>query len=315
MIRWVLYKIMSDVTDAVRAKYPGAYDNVDDDTLTRAIGDKYPAYAYGGGHPEFAADYRAVVGGVPSKIDLSKMDLSQMPATMPAGDGGSQYVDPDETIAERIGGTGSHAAAMNVYRAVAAAPGAVVNAAVDAIPAADTASTAGGAFGLQLARDVPGAIPAAGRLMLGAMADLASTATGTPSKANLDSFANNDEQMPVEQGLADMHGLGSVPTKAAAGLLKVAPAIGVGGGLALAGAPAAVAAGAPMAFDAQGHLDPYGALIASGLPGVSGAAEKFIGAQLAKLPTAHVVAEVMSRDPLQIKAKVVQQLGGLQIFQ
>jgi len=48
---------MNAVIDAVRKKYP-AYANVDDDSLTRAIGDKYPQYLK---DEAFAADYSRLI--------------------------------------------------------------------------------------------------------------------------------------------------------------------------------------------------------------------------------------------------------------
>lgn len=284
----------NDILDAVRAKYP-QYSAMSDQDLTVAIGKKYPAYLQ---NPAFALNYAGATNKTPAGPPVTLQPTEAERYQLATGVSDPEHIDPSMTMADIVSGRGgSDETVANIYRGAAAAPGAIVNPVINAIPGGST---------------VTAAIPQGGRFLLGAMADLASTATGTPSVDNLRKFANS-ETMPVEEGLDEMHGLGGVPSKAAAGLIRSVPAIGASIGLGGAGVSSAVAAGAPMTFDQQGQFDPYGALIASGLPGVSGAAEKFVGAQLANLPTAHVVAEVMSRDPLQIKAKVVQRLGGMEI--
>ena len=268
------------VLDAVRDKFPQCA-NVDDPTLTAAIATKYPQYLQ---NPEFAKAAAPMLqaAGIPFRPPITSADVPPNPNLVDTTAGGKPVafgggsVLPESDYAES-------------GKIIPTTP-------QEALTAPSVWAQRGGKF------------------LLGAMADLASTATGTPSAANMESYANTPgEPMPVESGIAEMHGLGSVPTKAAAGLIQMVPALGVSGGAAMAGAPAAAASALPMLANQEGQIDPYGAMIAAGLPGVSGYAEKYVGAQLAKLPTAHVVAEVLSRDPLQIKAKVVQRLGGLEI--
>ncbi|TXH58947.1 MAG: hypothetical protein E6Q97_01030 [Desulfurellales bacterium] len=159
------------------------------------------------------------------------------------------------------------------------------------------------------------AVARGGKTLLAAMADLASVYPGgtEPGVENLRAYAENPEgQLPVEQGLAEMRGITSIPTKAAAGLIRAVPAIGASMGLASVGAPAAVAGAVPLSADEQGELDPTGAAIGAVLPGVTAAGEKAVATALSKLPMKEV-AIVLSRDPLRIKGKVVQKFGPIDL--
>lgn len=159
------------------------------------------------------------------------------------------------------------------------------------------------------------AVARGGKTLLAAMADLATLYPGgnEPSVENLRAYADNPEgQLPVEQGLAEMRGIGSIPTKAAAGLIRAVPAIGASMGLASMGAPAAVAGAVPLSANEQGQVDPTGVAIGAVLPGVTAAGEKAVAAALSKLPMKEV-AVVLSRDPLRIKGKVIQKFGPIDL--
>lgn len=154
-----------------------------------------------------------------------------------------------------------------------------------------------------------------GKTLLAAMADLASALPGgnEPSVENLRAYASNPEApLPVEEGLAEMRGLGSVPTKAAAGLIRAVPAIGASIALGGAGAPAPLAAALPMSGDESGAFTPGAAAVGAVLPGVAAAGERAVVEGLARLPMKEV-AIVLSRDPLRIKGKVVQQFGPINL--
>lgn len=162
----------------------------------------------------------------------------------------------------------------------------------------------------------------AGKVTLAATADAAALATGQPAE-NLSSYANRpDAPTPVEEGLDEMTILGNgfwggaaaIGAKSSAALLRTAPALGLGAGLGALGAPAAQANALALgASQEQGGFDPVGAAIAGGLPGVTRAGEQGVAKLLEKLPTARVVVEVLSKDPLKLKGKVVQRLGGYEI--
>lgn len=150
-----------------------------------------------------------------------------------------------------------------------------------------------------------------GKTLLAAFADLATLLPGgpEPSAENLRAYAQAPEEpLPVEEGLAEMSGLGAVPTKAAAGLIRTVPALGATALLAGAGVPGAMAAAIPMSADERGVPDPKGAAVGAMLPGVSAAGERAVAAGLARLPMKEV-AIVLSRDPLRLKGKVVQKFG------
>jgi C-terminal domain on Strawberry notch homologue/P-loop containing NTP hydrolase pore-1 len=262
-----------NVLEAVRAKYP-QYANVDDAELAMRLAQKYPQYLQNDEFAKLTAPMRGTVVVGGNNVKPA-VGVSTIAGGPKVQFGGSSFL-PESDYAE----------SGNI----------IPTTPQEAVTAPSVWAQRGGKF------------------LLGAMVDLASTMKGEPSTANMASYANTPEApMPVEQGIAEMHGLSSVPTKAAAGLIQAAPALGISGGLAMAGAPAAVAASVPMLTDKEGQIDPIGAVIAAGLPGASKLGENFVAKYLAKLPTAHVVAEVLSRDPLQIKAKVVQRLGGIEI--
>jgi hypothetical protein len=150
-----------------------------------------------------------------------------------------------------------------------------------------------------------------GKTLLAAFADMATVLPGgpEPSAENLRAYAQNPEApLPVEEGLAEMSGLGSIPTKAAAGLIRTVPALGATALLAGAGVPSALAAAIPMSADERGVPDPKGVAVGAMLPGVSAAGERAVAAGLARLPMKEV-AIVLSRDPLRLKGKVVQKFG------
>lgn len=154
-----------------------------------------------------------------------------------------------------------------------------------------------------------------GKTLLAAMADLASALPGgnEPALENLRAYAENPEgPLPVEEGLAEMRGVGSVPTKAAAGLIRAVPAIGTSMVLGAAGVPAPLAAALPLAADESGTPSPEGAAVGAMLPGVSAAGERAVVAGLSRLPMKEV-AVVLSRDPLRIKGKVIQKFGPLNL--
>lgn len=168
-----------------------------------------------------------------------------------------------------------------------------------------------GAAAYSLVNNLPAAVPRGGKALLAGMSDLASTATGNPTTESLSQFANNPQQpLPAEVGAAEMSGLSSVPTKAAVGLVKAVPAIGASLGLGLAGAPAFMAAGAPMMFDEKGKLDPVGMGVAMGLPGVAKAGTALTSKLIARIP-AFAQLELNNLTG-QIKGAIVQKLGGVQ---
>ncbi len=163
---------------------------------------------------------------------------------------------------------------------------------------------------------VPGMLAArGGKTLLAAFADLASALPGGPDPAleNLRAYANAPEApLPVEEGLAEMRGLGSVPTKMAAGLIRATPAIGASMLLGGVGVPAPLAAAVPLSADERGVVDPAGAVVGAALPGVARAGESAVAAGLARLPMKEV-AVTLSRDPLRLKGKVVQKFGPIDI--
>lgn len=163
---------------------------------------------------------------------------------------------------------------------------------------------------------VPGMLAArGGKTLLAAFADLASAIPGgtEPSLENLRAYAKNPEApLPVEEAIADMKGIGSVPTKAAAGLIRATPAIGASMLLGGAGVPAPLAAAMPLSADERGVVDPAGAVIAAALPGAAKAGEAATAYGLSRLPMKEV-AITLSRDPLRLKGKVVQQFGPIDL--
>lgn len=270
---------MSQVLDAVRGKYP-QYADVPDDQLAKAIASKFPAYLQQDAElARLAGVAPADAGNVPSYGASTPDNGSWRGQAISTTTGG-----PRVQLPEAGAGVADVLGESPVARALTAP-----------LAAAGMAAQRGGKVALATAAD-------AGNLAAG---------QGTP---NLDAFVHDPTApLPYEQTLAQQKGLKSVPEKAAAGMVKMLPALGAGAGLAMAGAPAAVAAAVPMAGDIEGNFDPVGATIAAGLPGVSKLGEDIVAQQLAKLPTAKVVAEVLSRNPLQIKAKVVQKLGGIEV--
>lgn len=154
-----------------------------------------------------------------------------------------------------------------------------------------------------------------GKVALAATADLATLYPGgpPPSVENLTRFANQpDQPLPIEELIPETSGFGRVSAVAGAAGAKMLPVLGQSILLGAAGAPAAAAAGLPMGVTEQGGFDPVGAAIAAGLPGVTRAGEKFVARGLEQLPTSKVVLEVLSKDPLRLKGKVVQRIGGLE---
>ena len=158
----------------------------------------------------------------------------------------------------------------------------------------------------------PGAAAArGGKVLLGAMADLATLYPGgdPPSAENLRSYATAPEApMPIEDGLAEMRGLSSVPTKVAAGAIRAVPAIGSAVGMSMLGAPSAMAAAIPLSADESGVVDPVGAAVASALPVVVRGGEQLTANLLSKLPLKEVVVRVHN-NPAMLRGKVVQKFG------
>jgi len=171
-----------------------------------------------------------------------------------------------------------------------------------------------GVFAYNVARNAPAAVPLGGRALLAGMADLATLYPGgqPPGTENIRSFLNDPRApLPVEQGAAEMSGLSSIPTKAAIGGIKSVPAIGAAVGLGLAGAPASLAAGAPMIVNEQGNIDPLAAGTAALLPGVSRLGEKAVSKALSSIPGS--VRMVLNNVTGQLQGRIVQKFAGVEL--
>lgn len=164
-------------------------------------------------------------------------------------------------------------------------------------------------------RQMRAGVARGGKLLLAGVADLATLYPGgqEPNAANIRAFMQDPEApLPVQEGLEETRGVARFAGKASAGLLQVAPALATTRLLAGQGVPPAAAAATPFLFDETGQMDPVGAAIAAGLPGVTRLGEKAVAAGLLTLPS-RVTLHVLSRDPLKFKATITQKAGGLEI--
>jgi hypothetical protein len=84
-------------------------------------------------------------------------------------------------------------------------------------------------------------------------------------------------------------------------------------GATMLGVPAPLALAAMMGTTEVGEVDPVGAVMGLGLPGATQMGKQAVAAGLEKAGIDRVVVEVVSRDPLRLKGKVVQRLGGIEI--
>lgn len=268
---------MSAVLDYFRQREP-RFKEVPDNELTQFIGDNYPQFKQ---DSEFGPAYLKQTGQLtvtegPAEIDDTQAQIRRTTTT-----GGPKVALPEAAVA---GAAFDDALKSTISGRALSAPGGM---------------TARG-----------------GKLLLGATADLATLYPGgnAPAMENIRAYANDtDKPLPVQEGLAEMRGIKSLPTKVAAGLIQVAPALGTTVGLGMAGVPGPLAAAIPFSATEENVFDPAGAVIAAGLPGVTRLGEEAAAQALAKMPFTKVAVEVISRDPYKLKGRIVQKLGNVEI--
>lgn len=269
---------MSAVLDFFRAREP-RFNEVPDAELTRFIGEQYPQFFQ---DREFADSFAQQA---PSLQPVA-------PGLTPGYAGERDKLAAFEQIPARKSAEAEQQAAQQRAQDLQAA--------YDLHPIAQALQPVG----------------RSGKVALAAMADLASLAPGgtPPSTENLRSFANQpDAPLPVEELIQETSGLGRASVVAGAAGARMLPVMGQGIALGAAGAPAWAAAALPLGVTEQGGFDPVGAAIAAGLPGVTRYGEQLVAAGLKQAGIEKVVVEVLSRDPLKLKGKVVQRLGGVEI--
>lgn len=124
---------------------------------------------------------------------------------------------------------------------------------------------------------------------------------------------NMDEPLPAAQRIEQSTGAMRFAGKAGLAIPQMAPRLVAAGALSAAGAPSYIAAGAPMLVTDEGELDPVGAAIAAALPGVSKAGEALVAKTLSQFPVTKVAIDILGKDPLKLKGKVTQKMGGIEI--
>jgi N12 class adenine-specific DNA methylase len=133
------------------------------------------------------------------------------------------------------------------------------------------------------------------------------------SVGNLLGGIEQEQPTPFEEETQQTTGIPRFARTATTSLLEMEPRLAAGFALGAAGVPASLAAAAPMVATDKGELDPIGAAIAAGLPGVSSLGEDVVAKLLSKVPVSKVAIDVLSNDPMKLKGKITQELGGIQI--
>ena len=162
-------------------------------------------------------------------------------------------------------------------------------------------------IGIQLGR--------AGKVLLAGAADAARRLVEPLApRENLRAFAEApDQPLPVEQKIEKLPQPAKFGAQAGAAVIKMEPRLAAALAMGGAGAPGWFAAGAPMLVTDKGDVDFVGAAIAGALPGVTRLGEKAVAAGLSKIPVERIAVEVLSQDPLKLKGKIVQKIGGIEI--
>lgn len=288
---------MSAVLDFFRQQDP-RFNKVPDGELTKFIGDEHPEFL---ADPQFNADYggsfAAVAPGVtPQFIQQGRADEKRFQAGVAWQDEIRAQLGAEREAEQRA---------------------AEVQAGYDQNPIAQVLKPIGRGGQVVLAATADAA-PFVGN----AYEDWKHILSGKPrteepaygSQGNLKAYAQHpDQPLPVEDLIQETHGLGRVSSVMASAGAKAVPMLAGGVVLGAAGAPGWAAAALPMGVTQEGGFDPIGAAIAAGLPGVSKWGERFVADYLSKIPTAEVVVEMLGSDPLKLKGRVIQKLGGLEL--
>jgi N12 class adenine-specific DNA methylase len=153
----------------------------------------------------------------------------------------------------------------------------------------------------------------------GDVANLPAAAAGyTKPLENLSEFASqpyegkgSERPLPIERR-AEVPGAGRFFMKAGLAPFRMEPQLAAGFGLGALGLPAAASAAIPMLVNERGEYDPIGAGIAAGIPGASRIGEEVVSNALRRIPIAQVMIRILGKDPMELKGRVVQKLGGIE---
>jgi hypothetical protein len=154
----------------------------------------------------------------------------------------------------------------------------------------------------------------------GDVTNLPAAAAGyTKPLENLSEFASepyegkgSDRPLPIDVRAAGP-GVGGFFMKAGLAPFRMVPQLAAAFGLGAMGLPSAASAAIPMLVTEKGDYDPLGAAIAAGIPGASHLGEEAVAGALKNIPIAQVVIRVLGKDPMELKGRVVQKLGGVEL--
>jgi hypothetical protein len=149
-----------------------------------------------------------------------------------------------------------------------------------------------------------------GKEAAGVAADLAeSIAQGKLVTDNTKAAVMGDA-LPLEEYIKDhAKGMTWLSGKIATGIADTLPMLGASAGLAAAGVPMAIAAGAPMAAREDGSIDVAAGVIGGMIPGVAAQGEAAVAKLIAKLPVAQILLRKLQSDPKPI-VQIIQKAGG-----
>lgn len=280
---------MSEVLQAIRAKYPDAYGKISDEDLALAIGQKYPVYL------EQDASLRELYNRAQVK-------------TLPTAKPGSEL-----------------AGSANPFRITdelnRVAPGRFTS----DIPTVEvgTEPAMGALIAKELDRRTGGeaqALQAAGKVLTAAVGDVANVMRGDAPE-NVAAFAQRpDAPLPVEEAVQGEPALSpaGLAGRVSQSVTRATPALGTMSAAGLAGVPAAASGAALMGLRPEGGVSLAGAAAGAALPAVDSWAREMTAKGLAnlindntklvvtKLASGELTGELVKRFPF-LRPNVVQK--------